>query len=173
MSWKGVHNLIYAAKILRDRKQDAQFVLAGSGAQRETLRKLIRYAGLAGRFIFVDFVPYCKIEKIYHLADVLVLPRLPTMAWQEQFGMVLAEAMACGVPVVASRTGSIPEVVGDAGLLFVSGDFWGLAQKLEYLMDRREILNDLREKVRRRAVHKFDAEKNAERVLRVYSELCQ
>lgn len=173
VSWKGAYNLVYAGKILKGRKHPVQFVLVGSGAQKNTLKKLIRYCGLEQHFTFVDLVPYQEIEKVYHLADVFVLPSLPTMAWQEQFGMVLAEAMACGVPVVASNTGSIPEVVGDAGVLFTPGNFWELAKKLEYLINNPEVLNEFREKVRRRAVEHFDAEKNAEEVLKVYRAVCQ
>ncbi len=173
VSWKGVYNLVYAGKILKEAKRDVQFVLVGSGAQNETLQKLIRYAALEDCFVFGDSIPYHNLERLYQLADVFVLPSLPSMAWQEQFGMVLAEAMACGVPVLASNTGSIPEVVGDAGLLFPPGNFWELAEKLKYLMENRGILNELREKVRKRAVEKFDAQKNAEKILEVYHEVCR
>ncbi len=171
VSWKGVYNLIYAGKILKEAKRDALFVLAGSGAQKGTLQRLIRYAGLEYYFAFVDFVPYGKIEKLYHLADVFVLPSLPKMTWQEQFGMVLAEAMACGVPVVASRTGSVPEVVGDAGLLFTPGNFWELAEHLTVLQDNTRLLEELSVKSRQRAEDHFDARQNGQRLLEEYHKV--
>ncbi len=59
-----------------------------------------------------------------HLAamDVLVAPSLTTPRWREQFGRMLTEAMACGVPVVASDSGEIPHVVGGAGIITPEGD---------------------------------------------------
>jgi glycosyltransferase involved in cell wall biosynthesis len=59
-----------------------------------------------------------------------VLASLPTPFWEEQFGMVLAEAMAAHVPVVAASSGAIPEVVGASGTLFAPGDWRGLADAL-------------------------------------------
>jgi glycosyltransferase involved in cell wall biosynthesis len=54
----------------------------------------------------------------------------PRCFWEEQFGLVLAEAMAAGLPVVASTSGAIPEVVGDSGLFFPPGDWLTLARLL-------------------------------------------
>jgi glycosyltransferase involved in cell wall biosynthesis len=55
---------------------------------------------------------------------------LPHFFWEEQFGLVLAEAMAAGLPIVASSSGAIPEVVGPSGDYFVPGDWMGLARQL-------------------------------------------
>ena len=59
-----------------------------------------------------------------------MLGSLPTPLWEEQFGMVLAEAMAAGVPVLASSSGAIPEVLGPGGQLFAPGDWVELARLL-------------------------------------------
>jgi glycosyltransferase involved in cell wall biosynthesis len=67
------------------------------------------------------------------MADIAVVPSLPAPYWQEQFGMVLAEAMSSGVPVIATRSGSIPEVVGDAALLVTPYDVEELATALRDL----------------------------------------
>jgi glycosyltransferase involved in cell wall biosynthesis len=59
-----------------------------------------------------------------------VLASLPTWSWEEQFGMVLAEAMAAGVPIVASSSGAIPEVAGATARYFPPGDWLALARRL-------------------------------------------
>jgi glycosyltransferase involved in cell wall biosynthesis len=65
--------------------------------------------------------------------DCLVLPSRTTAHWKEQFGRVLIEAMACGVPVVGSSSGAIPTVIGDAGRVFPEGDFAALGRELTAL----------------------------------------
>jgi glycosyltransferase involved in cell wall biosynthesis len=68
---------------------------------------------------------------LYARSSALVLASLPTKAWEEQFGMVLVEAMATGTPVVACASGAIPEVLGGAGTLVEPGDWAGLARALD------------------------------------------
>jgi glycosyltransferase involved in cell wall biosynthesis len=75
-------------------------------------------------------VPYDEMPALYAGAEALVLASLPTKGWEEQFGMVLIEAMACGTPVVACASGAIPEVLGGAGTLVEPGDWRGLARVL-------------------------------------------
>jgi glycosyltransferase involved in cell wall biosynthesis len=67
--------------------------------------------------------------------DALVLPSRTTASWAEQFGHVLIEAMAAGVPVIGSSSGAIPEVIGEAGLVFPEGDAGALRVQLATLFD--------------------------------------
>ena len=66
-------------------------------------------------------MPLNDVPRHLRALDALVLPSESTPLWKEQFGHVLIEAMACGVPVVGSDSGAIPEVIGEAGLLFPGG----------------------------------------------------
>jgi glycosyltransferase involved in cell wall biosynthesis len=75
--------------------------------------------------------------------DCLVLPSRTTPDWKEQFGLVLAQAMLCGVPVIGSDSGAIPETIGEAGLLFPEGDTDALAAHIRRLMQRPEMRAEL------------------------------
>lgn len=68
-------------------------------------------------FRWVSNVPYTDMPNIYQQADIFFLPSLTTPTWEEQYGMVLIEAMAVGLPIVATNTGAIAEVVDKAGIL--------------------------------------------------------
>jgi glycosyltransferase involved in cell wall biosynthesis len=71
----------------------------------------------------------------YRSLDVLVCPSLSTKRWVEQYGRVLIEAMACGIPVVGSDSGEIPHVIGEAGLVCAEGNTEALREQLQRLMD--------------------------------------
>ena len=172
VSWKGVHNLVYAAKILKDKGiKDFVVAVAGRGAQKENMEKIIKETKTEGHFRFLNFISYDEMPDVYRMADVFALPSYPTMIWQEQFGMVLVEAMACGKPIIASAVGSIPEIIGDAGLTFVPGDFFEFAKKLALFMENRNLAHEVGQKGRRRAEEYFDARKNALSIYKMYRKV--
>ncbi|MEK6679212.1 MAG: glycosyltransferase family 4 protein [Nitrospirota bacterium] len=162
VSWKGVHNLIYAAKILKNRgTKDFVVAVAGKGAQKEAMERLIKQAGLVENFRFLNFISYDEMPDAYRMADAFILPSYPTMLWQEQFGMVLIEAMASGKPIISTNSGSIPEVVGDAGILISPGNFFQMADVISNLINNREFALEMGRKGRQRVEAHFDAQKNA------------
>jgi len=168
VSWKGVHNLVYAARILKERGiKDFVVAVAGRGAQKENMQRLLRETNSESHFRFLDFVSYDEMPDVYRMADVFVLPSYPTMTWQEQFGMVLIEAMACGKPVVSTNSGSILEVVGDAGILIPSGDFFGMTDAICKLMAENNLREGLGKKGRERTEILYDARKNSEHFKKV------
>ena len=91
---------------------------------------------LGNRIRFVDAVPHDDVPKLFAGADVLVSPSRDVPGWTEQFGHILAWAMAAGVPIVGSRCGAIPEVVGDAGILVPQNDAAAIADALSRLGDK-------------------------------------
>jgi len=95
--------------------------------------------------LFVGHVPDEDLNVLYNLADLFVFPTL-----YEGFGLPVLEAMACGCPVIASRCASLPEVVGDAGILFDPFDVKGLASLIEQVLTHRNLWEELREKSLRR-----------------------
>ncbi|GAA4287443.1 glycosyltransferase [Georgenia daeguensis] len=96
--------------------------IAGSGPDAGRVRDRIATLGLADRVVMAGHVPHERLPDLYRGLDILAVPSLTTPSWLEQFGRVAVEAMASGVPVVASDSGALPDVVGGAGLLVPPGD---------------------------------------------------
>jgi glycosyltransferase involved in cell wall biosynthesis len=103
--------------------------------------------------------------------DVLALPSLTTPRWKEQFGRVLIEAQACGVPVVGSDSGAIPEVIGKSGLLFPEGDAPKLAGELKRLAGSPGLRKSLGPKGRNQVLSRYTNQKIADQIHRVYRTL--
>ena len=76
-----------------------------------------------------------ELLELYSTFDVFVLPSLTTPLWKEQFGRVIPEAMACGVPVIGSDSGEIPNVIGKTGLVFQEGSPEDLADKITVMAE--------------------------------------
>lgn len=117
--------------------------IVGEGPYRQALMQQVRSAMLASQVNQRGFVPHHELPRLYRSFDVLVVPSLPTAAWEEQFCRVAVEAMASGVPVVASASGALPEVLGDGGLLFRPGDVSQLRDVLRRLESDRELRRTL------------------------------
>jgi len=105
-------------------------VLIGSGPLRPELELFASLPRLQGRLHFRDVMASGELAGALAGLDVLALPSVTMPRWKEQYGRVLAESMAAGVPVVGSDSGAIPEVVGDAGLIAPEGDPTALAAAL-------------------------------------------
>lgn len=156
VSWKGVQYLLYAANVLRQQGRTGfQISITGKGAQLDNLRKIVADTGLAEHVVFTGFLPYREIGRLYNLADCIVLPSIPTLTWQEQFGMVLVEAMSCRKPILASNSGSIPEVAEGASVLHAPGNWRELARDMVTLMDDPVLYENLAETGYRRALDEY------------------
>ncbi|HST40051.1 MAG TPA: glycosyltransferase family 4 protein [Conexibacter sp.] len=128
---KGHQDLLRAVALLRARgRDDVRVMILGVGPEEKRLRGVAHDLGLDDVVEFRGYVDNEEMPQIYAQASCLVLASLAIRYWEEQFGLVLAEAMAAHVPVVAAASGAIPEVVGDDGTLFPSGDWAGLADVL-------------------------------------------
>ena len=104
--------------------------VAGDGPQLAELQRRAEERGCADRVAWLGALQQRQLADFYRSMDVLAVPSLTTPSWVEQFGRVATEAMACGTPVVASRSGALPDVVGDAGLLVPPGDETALGNAL-------------------------------------------
>ena len=128
---KGVQDLLRAVAVLR--RPDVRLVVVGEGPDRGRLEAHARELGVTAEFR--GGVAYEQMPGLYAQASCFYLGSLPIWSWEEQFGMVLAEAMTAHVPVVAAASGAIPEVLAGAGALFRPGDWLGLAGVLREVLD--------------------------------------
>ncbi len=150
---------------------DTQLLLVGDGPLREDLAAQARQAGLVERLRFDGSQPSAAMPAHYRRIDVLVLPSLTRRNWKEQFGRVLVEAMASGVPVVGSDSGAIPDVIGDAGLVFPERDAAALAAQLRRLQGEDGLRRQLARLGRERALQCFTHAGVAEATVAVYRRL--
>jgi glycosyltransferase involved in cell wall biosynthesis len=165
---KGVHILLRAVAGLSG---GWQLRILGSGPQRACLEGLAAELDIAERVRFEDPIPSTQMPGYYHQLDSLVLPSLTRPNWKEQFGRVLIEAMACGVPVVGSDSGEIPNVIGEAGLVFAEGDERALRARLSQLMADSALRNELARKGRDRVLAHYTQAQVAAKTYQVYREL--
>jgi glycosyltransferase involved in cell wall biosynthesis len=123
---------------------------------------------LAERVTFHHHIPSEEMPAFYKALDALVLPSLSKPNWKEQFGRVLIEAMACGVPVVGSDSGEIPRVIGDAGMITPEGQATALAQALASLRDDNSLRQKLGRAGRERVLATYTHTRIAEATCEVY-----
>jgi glycosyltransferase involved in cell wall biosynthesis len=164
---KGVDLLLRAAAALPPR---AHVRLVGAGPERERLLRLAGRLGMVGR---VQAAAVSSLEMPRALADLdcLVLPSRTRPNWKEQFGRVLIEAMACGVPVVGSTCGELPNVIGEAGLVFAEGDTAALQTHLRALHDDRALRADLARRGRARVLAHYTQRQVARATVAVYQQV--
>jgi L-malate glycosyltransferase len=174
---KGVLTLIKALSGLKELTW--KLLLLGRGTLKETIFEEANNAGIQDRLIWVESVPHDEVARYINLMNVLVLPSettyqfktLTAAGWKEQFGHVLIEAMATQVPVIGSDSGEIPNVIGDAGLVFGEGNAEALQKCLQQLIEQPEFARQLGQKGYERVIEKYTNKALAKQQLRFYREL--
>jgi glycosyltransferase involved in cell wall biosynthesis len=136
---KGVQVVLDALVELDDVVLD----ICGDGDHRAELVAQVRDRGLGRRVTFHGFTPHDELAERYRSFDAVVIPSQTRPNWVEQYGRVAVEAMASGIPVLASSSGALPDVVGDAGILLPEADVgaWRTAiRSLASSPERRDLL---------------------------------
>jgi glycosyltransferase involved in cell wall biosynthesis len=131
---KGIDILFAAVRQLRQRGCNCRVILCGSGSSEADLRQEAEKQQIADLVSWRGAVRHEVAPMAIAQFDVLVLPSRTTPTWKEQFGHVLIEAMAMGVPVIGSTSGEIPHAIGRSDLVFPEEDAHGLAAILERLI---------------------------------------
>lgn len=175
--------LLYAGRFAPEKGLDTLFdaitriraplnlLLLGAGPEEKEIERRIKALEPPLSAEIIPPQPHAEMVRYLAKAHALVLPSKSTPVWQEQFGRVLVEAMACKVPVIGSDCGAIPEVVGKGGLIFREGDAEGLADCIRRLMDSAVERTRLAEAGYLRAATVYSQEAVALETARFYREL--
>jgi len=165
---KGVGLLLKAVAGL---EQPVQVLLVGNGPAREEWMEQAQHLKIANRVIHKPSILRSEMPVHICACNAIVLPSYATPKWKEQFGRIIVEAMACGVPVVGARSGEIPNVIGDAGLVFSEKNVSDLRGCLRRLIENSSLKQQLSLLGRARAEKKYSCEIVASAWLRVIRDL--
>jgi glycosyltransferase involved in cell wall biosynthesis len=156
---KNIPNLLRALRRVRE-KVDVDLVIAGTGRRlyEQDLRQ-VHDLGLQDHVCLPGYVPHDDLVSLYNLAEAVVFP-----SFYESFGLISLEAMACGCPVVVSRTGGAPEAAGDAAIYVDPTSENSIAEAIIRVLVEPHLGSELREKGFQHAKH-FSWEKTARKTL--------
>lgn len=147
--------------------------IAGEGPARRELEKLALELGVKERVHFDGVIASSQMPAYLRQFNVLVVPSRTLPNWKEQFGRILIEAMACGVPVIGSDSGEIPNVIGEAGLIFPEDDVPTLTNHLLTLLKDESLRRRLEQAGRERILNHYTQEQIAAKTVEVYREMMQ
>jgi glycosyltransferase involved in cell wall biosynthesis len=160
VGWKGIEYSIKAVAELLHKGIAVRYLILGEGKDRERLEKLAESMGVSRGVLFLGSVRNAELPCYYSIADIAVFPSIA----DETFGIAIAEAMACGVPVVSTVVGGIPEVVsGESGILVPPKDDISLARAMEKLLTGEDIRRKMGNEGRKWVTQNFSWDVIAER----------
>jgi glycogen(starch) synthase len=138
---KGLSILLRALQLLSQRGRRPLLNVVGDGPARRDLEAEVSSLNLRGQVCFKGIVTGTNLARLLQEHQILVIPS----TWDEPFGVVALEAIACGCVVVGSSAGGIPEAIGPCGVIFRRGDAADLAVKLETLLLNPNTVSSLRQ----------------------------
>lgn len=148
-----------------------QALFVGDGPMKSVLEAEAARLGVSQRVTIRPGVPTYEATGVLEAFDAHVLPSRTFPNWKEQFGRTLAEAMACETPVIGSDSGAIPDVIGDAGLVFPEGNAPELAARVRQLLEGPQLYATLAARGRQRVLENYTQEQIARQTFEVYQEI--
>jgi glycosyltransferase involved in cell wall biosynthesis len=168
---KGFEYLIRAMPHVLEKHENVQLKIVGSGPLESKLKSLIYELDLTGKVEIVKNVSDEKLLMLYNSADLFILPSIvDSQGNTEGLGVVLLEAMACGVPVIGSDVGGISDIIEDGknGVLVIQKDILGLANEISNLSSDKELCKKISCCGSQMVRNKFSWNKIAEKYLKFY-----
>ena len=168
---KGLDVLFTAVNQLKNQDLDFQVTICGSGASEANLRRSVTMMQINERVIWRGAVPHEAAPIELSKFDVLVLPSRSIATWKEQFGHVIIEAMAMGIPVIGSSCGEIPHVIDRDDLVFPEGNPVALAEILKRAICDRNWLEQMGNYGIERVEKYYSHERIAQRLIEQWQKL--
>lgn len=171
--YKGVFDILSAANELVHDSQityDLLFRFVGDGSQKSAMVKYIKDNNLE-KFTEFTTVSYDQMPAIYNTADIYVAPSKSSGSWIEQYNTTLLEAQASGLPIVTTKSGGIPENVGDAAILINPGNVHDLVNAIKEFILSIEKRTIFGKKARERAIKVHDVSIGAQKIERVWNKV--
>ncbi|MFB6186334.1 MAG: glycosyltransferase family 4 protein [Halobacteriaceae archaeon] len=167
---KGVPHLLKAFADIREDYENLRLVLVGENDLSSDDKDLVEKHS---DIVWIDSLPYQDMPKLYNICDIGVLPSVPVTNNEEQFGMAILEAMACGLPTVVTNVGGLPYVVNDkeTSLVVPPRSPSKLAAALGKLIEDPQLRTTFGENGRDRAISKFGQEKVADKLGLFYKKI--
>ena len=162
---KGLMDLVAAIRSCPD---DVHLVFVGSGPLKEDLARFAEKLGKGKQLHLLPARPAGELPILMNAMDVLVLPSRTTPRWKEQFGRVIIEASACGIPVIGSNSGAIPEVVGAGGIIVPENNPEAIAQAIIHLRSSADLGRSYGIAGRRQVESLYTWDRVAERMRAIY-----
>src|SRR5437868_3566454 len=163
---KGISDFLEMASRVNSQREDVQFVLVGDGVYREAYMNEAAALGLGDRVTFTGMIDDPFGEGVFQAADVVC----QFSRWDEVFGWMIAEAMAHGKPVVATRVGGIPELIvdGASGFLVDRGDVESMSKRVLELLAGSPTGSRMGDAARQTVQAKFNLQTNVAQLLQSY-----
>ena len=166
---------LYAGRLLREKglvpllsalcaSNHGRLLIVGAGPEEARIRRVVSVLQMEDRVRLHGWSPPVEVAALMELADVFVQPSLPTPYWEEQLGFSMIEAMASGLPILSTQSGSVSFVVGDAAILVPPYDVPALTKAIVDLHSP-EVRVRLADSAVARARKYFDAEKCSSQIL--------
>ena len=159
---KGIQYLLPAFKKVKEKIKNVRLVIVGEGSLQSEMKKHAKDNGLENDVAFLGVIKNKDMPKYFRAVDLTIVPSITTKKFEEQVGMANIQSMACGVPVVSTYCGGIPEYVkhNETGILVPERDVDSLANAIIKLLKNDELRKKLGKNARKYAIENFDAKKN-------------
>lgn len=169
---KGIATALRAFALFLEKFPNSTFTVAGEGPQREELLALAAELGIAGHVRFPGFLSQSNLRSLFAGSDIFLHPSENSEGDVEGIPNAMLEAMAMGLPVVATRHGGIPEAITDGvnGLLYPEGDAAGLARAMERLATEPEFSAKIGAQAATTIRDQFSSRRQIERIEEIYRE---
>jgi glycosyltransferase involved in cell wall biosynthesis len=165
---KGIIDLI---KAIAGLEEDVSLLIIGSGPLAKKIKRYARKFNMKGQVIIKEGCQREEVPQYLSAMDLLVVPSLSTRHWKEQFGRIIIEAWGCLVPVIGSSSGHIPELIGQAGLIFEEGDILDMRYKIKQVRKNIRLRLQIIERGKTRLKESYTWEKVAEKIYAAYQRL--